>query len=163
MRDASDYVVPGLEEHPQANVAGYRFWQAPLPFRPDAKSAGEPIAVFANEGRWIAECPDCRGAQLASHADPRFMCVCCANVDNGGAFRPLHWPRNRAALEEVLHERPMVNQNWTPGETVSVIRAETKRMLSATRRPAVVGTGWPAEEPKRRAPVNAKKRKAVRS
>jgi len=122
MRDATAYDRmsgrSGAESCPAA------FWQAPVPYLPDAPTVGEAIAVFANEARWIAQCPDCNGAQLASQSDPRFMCNECANIANGGAWRPLTWPRNRAAIEQALDVRQPVNQNWLPGETVADLTAD---------------------------------------
>ena len=125
MRDATTYGPNGAESCPaKVDATGSPvFWLAPVPYQPDAPTAGDPIVVYANEGRWIAECPDCRGAQLASHHDPRFMCVECANVANGGAWRPLTWPQDRPAIEQVLDGRQPVNQNWAPGETVADLAA----------------------------------------
>jgi len=99
-------------------------WAAPMPFDPAAPTSGEPIFVYANQGRWIAECPDCRGAQMACATDLRFMCHCCGNIGNSGHWRPLMWPRNVARIEKILHYRPLYNQNWVPGETVTYLVAE---------------------------------------
>lgn len=133
MRDASAYRHTAFP-YPEAELAPRRF--SPLlaggldralvegeSFRPDAPTAGEPLAVYASEGRWVVQCPDCNSAQLASHVDPRFMCHECGNLANGGAFRPLLWPANRAELEELLHARPLGNQNWTPAETIVDVAA----------------------------------------
>lgn len=131
MQDATVYARPGLAEQ-QAHFGAewcpstMDFWSAPMPFEPAAPISGEPIFVYANQGRWVAECPDCRGAQLACATDPRFMCHCCANVANSRHWRHLIWPKNgtKKAIEEVLNRRPLYNQNWRPGETVAALVAE---------------------------------------
>lgn len=84
------------------------------------------VAVYANHGRWIVECPDCRGAQLAHPVDQRFMCNSCANAAVGGLWRPTLWPKNRADIESALHVRPVEARNWINGETVAHLRAENK-------------------------------------
>lgn len=125
LADAAHYQHRDLPGHPQACLAPAQFWVAEIPFDAAAATGGEPIVVFANEGRWVAQCSDCNGAQLASRTDPRFMCVECANVLNHGAFRPLLWPRNVAAIEKLLEQRPLRrNRNWRPGETVKDLKAE---------------------------------------
>ena len=125
MRDASYYGPDGAESCPA------QFWHAPVPYQPDAPTAGKPLLVHANQGRWIVDCPDCNSAQFASHHDPRFMCVECGNVANGRAWRPLKWPRNRPAIEAVLDVRQPVNQNWAPGETVADLTADNAAHLGS--------------------------------
>jgi len=125
MRDASYYGPDGAESCPA------QFWHAPVPYQPDAPTAGDPIVVYANGGRWIADCPDCNSAQLASDTDPRFMCVGCGNVANVGAWRPLTWPKDRPAVEQVLDVRQPVNQNWVPGETVADLTAANAANLGS--------------------------------
>jgi hypothetical protein len=129
MRDATHYAPPGARsaahgaEWCPSNPA---LWTAPVPFDPGVPVAGEPIEVFANEGRWIAQCPDraCRSAQLACKTDPRFMCHECANRENAGKWLPLKWPRNVGKIEALLAKRVVVNQNWLPGETLKDLLAD---------------------------------------
>ena len=53
------------------------------------------------------------------------MCVECANRGNGGAYRPVAWPKAAAAIERLLDARPDPKlQNWAPGETVAQLAAE---------------------------------------
>jgi hypothetical protein len=129
MRDVTVFAPPGTAE-PHAEISPHRFWTAPEPFQADAPTVGDPIVAYANEARWIAECPDCHSAQLTSAADRRFMCSECANVANGGAWRPVTWPRNFAAIEALLDVRQPVNQNWAPGETVADLTAENAARVS---------------------------------
>lgn len=122
MRDATAYgSLPGVAP---AEVGPRRFWQAHIPYGPSGKTAGAALAVVLNQGRWIVCCPDCNGAQLASQADPRFLCNECGNIANGSAWRPLIWPSNRAAIEAALDRRLIQNQNWVPGETIADLLAE---------------------------------------
>jgi hypothetical protein len=123
MRDASFHGrVAGL---PAAASVPAQFWQGAMPPSFGAQTSPEPpLKVYLNYGRWIAECPDCNGAQLACHEDPRFMCNECANVAAGGLWRTIEWPADRSAIEEILSWRPRLNQNWTPGESVADLEAE---------------------------------------
>jgi ribosomal protein L37AE/L43A len=112
-------------------------WQAPTPLLEALNARLGPksvaVEVYANQGRWIVECPDCRGAQLASVADPRFMCNCCGNVQIGGVYRPVVWPKAREQVEGLLADRPRENQNWRPGETVKQLRAENAFFMKGGR------------------------------
>ncbi|HEY2088596.1 MAG TPA: hypothetical protein VGH54_21575 [Mycobacterium sp.] len=135
MRDASWYSKHPAVLHVPASAgaewcpAREDLWAATTPFDPAVKTAKvAPVLVYANEGRWIVECVDCRGAQLACATDLRFMCHCCANVMVGGLWRPTKWPGNRAAVEAALAPRQLGNQNWIPGEKVSELKAENRVM-----------------------------------
>lgn len=112
----------------EAQLAAY--WSAPVPLWQAVSAQLGPaeiaVAVYANQGRWIVECPDCAGAQIASAADYRFMCNCCANVAVEGLWRPVIWPEEHAEIDEALSWRPTVNQNWLPGETLEDLAAEAQ-------------------------------------
>ena len=90
----------------RAEEVSQPFWQAPVPFESVAGNKVGPseltVHARANHGYWIADCPDCAGAQLACPDDHRFMCNNCANVLAGGMWRPVAWPKNRAAIDEAL-------------------------------------------------------------
>jgi hypothetical protein len=123
MRDGSFYgVMPGA---PDAASAPLQYWQPPGRPRLDVGISPEPpLKVYLNHGRWIAECPDCHGAQLACWTDHRFLCNECGNVAVAGLWRAIIWPDDREAIETVLDQRSPVNQNWLPGETIEYLRAE---------------------------------------
>jgi hypothetical protein len=92
---------------------------------PDAKTGGDSVYARADHGRWIVDCPDCRGAQLTHHEDPRFLCVDCANVGNQGRYRPVTWPKEHAKIGALLDARVDVSlRNWAPPETVADLRRE---------------------------------------
>lgn len=82
------------------------------------------VAVSVNHGRWVVDCPDCAGAQLACRTDHRFMCNECGNVVIGGLWRTVDWPADSLQIEKALLVRPLANQNWVPGETVDDLLAE---------------------------------------
>ena len=79
--------------------------------------SGRPrIAVRANWGRWIVDCP-----RVSSHAlwveagTPFFICPAC------GAEAELVWPdeATRVGIERLLMMRPNeADRNWVPGETL---------------------------------------------
>ena len=105
-----------------------RFWTAPIPLEDalTAKVAPKTLAVqaYANHGRWVAECPDCCGAQLTAPEDPRFMCVECGNAGIGGLWRPVVWPNDHAKISALLDERPEAHtRNWVPGTMLREVKA----------------------------------------
>lgn len=128
-RDARHLNHPDVGRFPAdrlAEAAPRLFWQAPVAPQFDAPTApkADAVAVFINEGRWIAECPDCHGAQLAAREDPRFLCNCCGNVAIAGLWRPVVWPRDVDGIEDALASRDERNAHWLPGETVAHLKRE---------------------------------------
>jgi hypothetical protein len=134
MRDARSYAVhPMVANIPPEQGAMWcplvpNLWSASVPFNPHTQTAPlPPLKVYANQGRWIAECPDCAGAQLASPLDLRFMCVCCANFTIQGMWWPIVWPTNRSAIEAALVGRRPENQNWAWGESIADLVVANKQ------------------------------------
>jgi hypothetical protein len=86
-----------------------------------------PVAARIDAGRWLADCPaGCGGAEMVSAADPVFLCVSCGSDDK---WWPVTFPNNRAAIEaEVIKRADVHGWAWTPGETLSQLRAETLRL-----------------------------------
>lgn len=119
---------------PEAIVARAR------PERRDALRApvakGGDVLVVANHGRWIIECPDGDGgAQLASRADPRFMCVECLNASVDGKWRRVVWPKDADKIGAVLDARAFeVNRNWTGDETLADLKAEDREHAPKRRK-----------------------------
>ena len=69
-----------------------------------------PIAAHVSDGRWVIDCP-CGGGALAEPAWGIGICVDC------GTIHPVTFPRERAAIEEVLLARPSeVNRHFLPAE-----------------------------------------------
>lgn len=93
----------------------------------------QPQPVYVNEGRWVVDCPDCGGAQLACVTDRRLMCVLCANEAIGGLWRPTVMPPAAGKIEQLLALRPIQNQNWAPGEPIARLRQENKLLVGVSR------------------------------
>jgi hypothetical protein len=82
------------------------------------------VPAYVNHGRWVADCPDCNGAELVTPNEP-MMCDACFNEGNGGAYRAVVFPRSQREIEAQLAIRPEPeHRNWAPGETVAQLRAE---------------------------------------
>lgn len=78
-----------------------------------------PIPAYINHNRWVADCPICNGAELASPESPFFRCANC------GFEAGVQFPANRQGIEAVLAHRPhLLNRNWRPGESIADLRAE---------------------------------------
>ena len=73
--------------------------------------------VYANRGRWIAEC-ECRSASQVQPEQKRWRCLEC------GAGYTLLWPSRRVEIENLLRPRRIVNQNWNIGEPIDHLLAE---------------------------------------
>jgi hypothetical protein len=92
-----------------------------------APDASVPVSV--NHGRWVVDCPDCAGAQLACRTDHRFMCNVWGNVVFGGLSRGVDGPADADRIEALLLQRRPANQNWVPGETVDDLLGENLAVL----------------------------------
>jgi hypothetical protein len=133
----SHYLPPDeLIAAPVAGRAALLHWNDPgdpwLP-KQHAVDPRNPIEVYANHGRWVAECPVCHGAQLASRTDPRFFCVDCLNAYNGGKWVPLVWPEDVRAIEDALVDRATPHRNWRTGENVSDLAADNEAHAAELR------------------------------
>lgn len=86
-----------------------------------------PIKARLNHGRWIAECPDCKGAEFVHVDEPLFLCANCLNAAVGNKWRTVTVPNNRVSIERIMLARPMpMNRNWKPGETLGRLKAENR-------------------------------------
>lgn len=84
-----------------------------------------PAVAFLQEGDWIAECPSGCGAAMWIEPGQPFMCAICWNVQIGGRWRMVVWPKDREAIESEILKRPIhVTGNWLPGETVEDLQRE---------------------------------------
>lgn len=126
MQDADQLL--GAVGPDNAALMAARAWAAPRPLIEALTAPTGPasvaVPVVANHARWVVECPDCHGAQLASPSDRRFMCDTCGNASVGGKWRPVTWPTDQDAIAAILADRPAENQNWQPGESIKALRAE---------------------------------------
>jgi hypothetical protein len=79
------------------------------------------------QGRWIARCPTCSGAEYVDPGDPVFICLSCFNSEHGNKLLSVRFPERRQEIEAALEPRPAQNRNWLPGETVEDILAENSK------------------------------------
>jgi hypothetical protein len=97
-----------------------------------------------NHGRWIVDCPDCKGAEVPERMLKKdiFICDECfpgatqgAPEDRGAASAKAYkldmaykikYPPNKSKIEDVLRKRPKPNMNWLPGETVEDLERENE-------------------------------------
>jgi len=85
------------------------------------------VSAYINHARWVVSCPTCNSAQLTSPSDKRFFCVECCNVEFGGLWLQVEWPKDPDGLSRALSTRPRAaNRNWSPGETVEDLIAEKR-------------------------------------
>lgn len=79
---------------------------------------GTEVDAYINHGRWVADCPNCNGAELVA---PGVTMIC----GSCGAEHIVKLPRNRKKIEEVLEVRGEKRlMNWSPGETPADLVAE---------------------------------------
>lgn len=70
---------------------------------------GEPVTARIWQGAWIADCPDCKGAEFVSHDEPIFWCCGCANRRNDHKLRRVIFPEPeiRLQIEQLILSRPV--------------------------------------------------------
>lgn len=128
-KTGKDYARPGVPDRGAATIIdlfrarGHQdeFGRG-VPDPTDAPPVGASVMARLNHGRWIGDCGlddavrerRCLNAQFVDPDDPRFFCVECFNAANGGRWRPVTWPANRALVEAELESLPVPEQNWEP-------------------------------------------------
>lgn len=130
MRDARDIYgqavrTPGdLVPHAEAHAAR-RVERGRTPYENSARQAPSPTGgqavAYVNEGRWVADCPECN-AGIGVHVDaPVVVCLDCGGVSDV----VVPDARARAEADRVLGRRPVVNQGWRPDrEDLTDLKAE---------------------------------------
>ena len=79
--------------------------------------AAPPVHARVEQGRWLGDC-ECGGAMLLIKGAP-FMCGSCFNAANGHRYRPVMWPDDITAIEDVLLARPEPGtRGWAPVDVV---------------------------------------------
>lgn len=79
-----------------------------------------------NQGRWIAECPFCNGAELVRPDDPKFYCLSCGNAEIGNKWIAVEFPGDHDKITKELEKRPKEQvANWVPGEKLEDLEKET--------------------------------------
>lgn len=82
------------------------------------------VAAYVNQGRWVADCPNCGGGMFTEPGWPRGCCLDC-----GTSYQVKH-PAERtvAAAEKALLARPVSHRNWNPQtETPARLAAENRK------------------------------------
>ena len=84
-----------------------------------------PVKAFVNHGAWLVQCPDsqCGGAEYAWE-EGFYYCFSCHNGYMKHRIRRLSFPVERKDIEALLEQRPLLNRNWSPGETIEDLRIE---------------------------------------
>jgi len=75
------------------------------------------VRAEINQGRWLAKCPLCGGAEMVSQEWPFFFCMSCGMADNGSHVMAVEFPKSKQQIEIILAVRPTENRNWQAGET----------------------------------------------
>lgn len=84
-----------------------------------------PIMARVNHNRWIADCPDCNGAEFVFLDELHFWCANCQNASVGHKWRRVKLPENRADIEAILLARPLPdNRNWSVDDDLNAMRQE---------------------------------------
>jgi hypothetical protein len=81
----------------------------------------QPVQARILYGRWLVDCPVCRGANDVDPAEPVYLCSSCGWPEQ---LTPVEFPTERMEIERLLLKRPIQNRNWQPGETLSFLIAE---------------------------------------
>ena len=81
-----------------------------------------------NWGRWIADCPNCRGAEIVKPGE-EFICYSCypnALTNKKKALKRYEvvFPKIKLEIDKIMSKRDMQNRNWYPGETLKELRKE---------------------------------------
>lgn len=98
-------------------------------------------------GRWIADCPDCGGAEIVEPDEPLFYCFSCGNKSINGDARRVIFPKNMIELEGILSIRPVddrkgknkieaalmakplvpgLSRSWNPDETAEDLKKQNE-------------------------------------
>lgn len=78
------------------------------------------------QGRWIADCPGCSGAEYVDLETLLFMCCSCWNVGVEHNWLTVRVPGDIQTIEAELVKRPGRNRHWNPGETMVELRHENR-------------------------------------
>lgn len=81
----------------------------------------QPVKARILYGRWLVDCPVCRGANDVDPCEPVYLCSSCGWPE---CLTPVVFPEERQEIERLLLIRPIHNRNWSPDETVSLLIAE---------------------------------------
>lgn len=79
------------------------------------------LRPYVNGGRWVADCPQCRGGILIDPEWPAAGCLEC-----GTWFEIVAIREDWRAVEQAMVARPVLNRNAYEDETVAELAKETE-------------------------------------
>lgn len=88
-----------------------------------------PAVAYVNQGRWVADCPTCRGSELVDPDENFFFCLSCFNRAIANRARRVTFPDFIREIDRVISVRPLRNQNWFPQETLEQLLTENMEHL----------------------------------
>lgn len=82
------------------------------------------LDAYINQGRWVADCPNCNGGIAVIVEDPQGCCLDC-----GHHYR-CSMPNDVDEVVQALAERPEQARNFDPGrgETIAGLKGENDQM-----------------------------------
>ncbi len=111
------------------------------------------------QGHWIADCPNCDGAEFVDPEEPIFFCWGCGNRAQKGKIYNVVFPDNREEIEKKTLERPVIakfglddlsvaegalpaisvdgkglSRSWVPGETLDDLSNQQDKAIEAWKK-----------------------------
>lgn len=77
---------------------------------------GAEVVARIDHGRWIADCPDCNGAEYVDPDEPVFFCFGCLNTQYQGQLRPVRFPPPEIRERIEANLRPEAYNSWSEEE-----------------------------------------------
>lgn len=77
---------------------------------------GSEVVARVDHGRWIADCPDCNGAEYVDPDEPVFFCFGCLNTQYQGQLRPVRFPPPEIRERIEANLRPEAYNSWSEEE-----------------------------------------------
>jgi hypothetical protein len=92
LRQASREMSPVFNPLDADEVSGLLARRADLLGRPVPTGPPQgPVQARMDADRWVADCPDCRGAWLLAAGQTQVPCGSCLNFENDSRLRPVEW------------------------------------------------------------------------
>lgn len=85
------------------------------------------VSAYLNWGRWVADCPFCRGAEVVGKQSKLFFCLSCGMIENGHHTMAVRFPEDIAEIEAALADEPVARQNWQATGNMGLAAAERQR------------------------------------
>lgn len=133
---AESYYGLSFEEYIESVLNRVRVKSMHLPPLKAVKISQEgSLSARVNHGRWIVDCPVCKGAEYVFKSRLLMLCQNCRN-DSTDEFRQVVLPQEVDEIEAALCKRPeqsyafgrrcYPHRNWEVGQTVADLERENK-------------------------------------